>query len=299
MTEIAGIIIASLFGLVAGSFGGASVWRLRARQLVQDKLSGEDYNKQELKRLKPLIGKASEDRSRCLHCQHTLAWYDLIPLASWLSTGGKCRYCKKPIGKFEPVIEIVSAVLFGVFYAYWTTLNPDGAWLGLAVWAVILTMFVILFAYDFKWFLLPDVVMLPLIALSGVYTGIIIATAETPLAVAASTLSAVAILSGLYLGLWLFSKGQWVGFGDVKLGLALGLLLMDWQLALLTLLLANLIGTIIVVPGLATGKLSRQTHIPFGPLLIIGFFISLFWGYIIIDSYSAASVWLTNTLLML
>lgn len=295
-----GYVAAALLGLALGSFSGAQVWRLRARQLIQDKKDGEEYDKSELKRLGPLAkAKASEDRSRCLYCNHTLAWYDLIPLVSWLSTGGKCRYCKKPIGKFEPLIELGTAVLFVTFFHYWVTLYPDGAWLGLAFWGIMLTMFVILFAYDLKWFLLPDVVMLPLIGLAAVYAVFAIVTADAPLTLALNTLGAVLILSGLYLGLWLLSKGMWVGFGDVKLGLALGLLLMDWQLALLTLLLANLIGTLIVLPGLITKKLSRQTHVPFGPFLILGFFISLFWGAGIIAWYSELSMALTNTLLML
>src|SRR6478609_4310093 len=95
-------VILGVFGLLFGSFAGASVWRLRAWQLVADKKAGdEDVDEAELKQLKPLT-KATfrTDRSRCLHCGHELAWYDLLPLASWLSTGGKCRYCRKPIGYF-------------------------------------------------------------------------------------------------------------------------------------------------------------------------------------------------------
>ena len=295
-----GYILAGFLGLVLGSFAGATVWRLRAHQLVQDKKDNEEYDEAELNRLRPLLrAKTTNDRSQCLHCNHTLAWFDLIPLVSWVSTWGKCRYCKKPIGHFEPLIELGSAILFLAFSYYWVLMYPDGAWIGFAVWMVILTLFVILFAYDLKWFLLPDIIMLPLIALAALYAGYGIATADTPLLLLASTAGAVATLSGLYLALWLFSKGRWVGFGDVKLGLALGLLLMDWQLGLLTLVLANLIGTLIVLPGLVTGKLSRQAHIPFGPLLIAGFFIALFFGHSIIDGYSEASIWLTNTLLML
>lgn len=297
---ITGYIIFILLGLVLGSFAGATVWRLRALQLAQDKKDGEEYDKKELKWLKPLLGaKLSNDRSRCLHCHHELAWYDLLPLISWLSTKGKCRYCKRSIGRFEPLIELGSAALFVTFFHYWVTTYGQDAWLGLALWVIMLTMFVILFAYDFKWFLLPDVVMWPLIALATVYAAVVVAGAETPLLVAGSVAVSVMILSGLYLALWLYSKGQWVGFGDVKLGLALGLLLVDWRLALLTLFLANFIGTLVVLPSLIIGKLTRQAHVPFGPLLIIGFFISLFWGSAMIDGYNLASIWLTNTLLML
>jgi len=298
---ISGYIVSAFLGLVFGSFAGAQVWRLRARQLEQDKKQGEEYDRAELKRLRPLLeSKTANDRSRCLHCHHTLAWYDLIPLASWLSTGGKCRYCKKPIGRFEPLMEVGTAALFIAFYHYWVTFGNVGEfWIGLLLWMVMLVLFVILFAYDFKWFLLPDVIMLPLIGLSLVYTAIGVGMAHDPLGVVVSTAVSVGILSGIYLALWLVSRGAWVGFGDVKLGLALGLLLMDWQLAFVALVLANLIGTVIVVPGLISGKLSRETQVPFGPLLIAGFFIALFWGQAILNWYNDMSMWLTNTMLML
>ena len=109
----------------------------------------------------------------------------------------------------------------------------------------------------------------------------------------------VLILGGLYLLLWTVSKGRWVGFGDVKLGLALGLLLVNWKLALLTLILANLIGTLVVLPGLVAKKLSRTSQVPFGPFLIAGFFISVVAGYPIINGYESFSIWLTSTMLML
>lgn len=298
-----GYVAVTLFGLVFGSFAGATVWRLRARQLIEDKAAGEPVDAKELKRLKPLTKSTlKSDRSQCLHCHHELAWYDLLPLVSWLSTKGRCRYCKKLIGRFEPLMELGMAAAFLVFYHYWISLNGQGV-IGLLIfWLIIIVMLGILLAYDLKWFLLPDRVMFPLIALAAAYAGFIILTAGAPSFAILATVNAVisvAILSGLYLVLWLVSKGAWVGFGDVKLGLALGLLLMNWKLALLTLFLANLIGTLVILPGLITGKLSRGTQVPFGPLLIVGFFISVVGGQAIIDGYQTFSIWLTTTLLML
>ena len=96
-----------------GSYAGATVWRLRARQLVEDKADGEKVDSKEYKKLLPLTQSTlANDRSRCLHCGHTLAWYDLLPLASWISTKGKCRYCGKKIGNFEPLMEIGTAIVF-------------------------------------------------------------------------------------------------------------------------------------------------------------------------------------------
>lgn len=278
-----------LVGLCLGSFAGATVWRLRARQLQQDKLDGEPVDATEYKSLQELTKHTGAgDRSRCLHCHHELAWYDLVPLVSWLSLGGKCRYCRHPIGYLEPLIEIGVAIFFVLSYAFW----PNDLTSGLAVtqfvlWLVSGVGLAMLFAYDLKWFLLPDRVMLPVICLAVVYA--VIALLQAPnIAVAVTELfGAVVILSGLYLSVYVISKGAWIGFGDIKLGLALALLLGDWKLAFLALFAANFIGCLIVIPGLITRKMSRQTHIPFGPLLIAGFLVAAFWGHAVISWYMA------------
>lgn len=290
-----GYIPALVFGLALGSFAGAMVWRLRARQLVEDKAEGEKVDSKEYKRLLPLTKTAiKNDRSRCLHCGHELRWYDLVPLFSWLSTKGNCRYCKKPIGRFEPLMELGMAALFVGFYHFWVFTYDVTTWPLLIVWAVIIVLMMILLAYDAKWFLLPNRIMFALIGLAAIVAAWNIAASATPIDTFWSTAVAVLLLGGLYLALWLVSRGTWVGFGDVKLGLALGLLLGDWQLAFLALFLANLLGVIAVLPGLISKKISRKSHVPFGPFLIGGFFISLFVGRVIIDAYLN----LTTTLML-
>lgn len=105
-------VVLGVLGLIFGSSQGATVWRLRARQLREDKRDGEPYDKKEYARLIPLTKPSlTDDCSRCLDCGHELAWYDLVPLVSWLATGGKCRYCRKPIGAFEPLMETGTAAL--------------------------------------------------------------------------------------------------------------------------------------------------------------------------------------------
>lgn len=291
MTELLMIIMLGVLGLILGSFAGATVWRLRARQLVEDKKSGEKVNAKELKRLKPLVQSVRDDRSRCLHCGHSLAWYDLVPLVSWLSTKGKCRYCKQSIGVFEPLIELGTATALILLALYWPQLGYGDSWALFVAWIVAIVMLVILFAYDSKWFLLPNVVMFPLIGVSAAIALVHTVGSSDIAGATFELVFSVAILSGIYWLLYQYSRwrngegGTWVGYGDVKLGLALGLLIADWRLAVLTLFLANLIGVIIVLPGLLTKKLSAKAHIPFGPLLIAGFFIALFWGQLIIDWY--------------
>ena len=283
-------VILGFLGLCMGSYAGATVWRLRARQLVEDKADGEKVDSTEYKKLLPLTQSTfTNDRSRCLHCGHTLAWYDLLPLASWISTKGKCRYCGKKIGTFEPLMEIGTATVFVAAYVLWPhSLVATLPVIEFGLWIAAAILLVILFAYDLKWFLLPNRAMFPLIGM-GVLSFIVQLLATTDvIAIVTSTAGGVGILSGLYLLLWLVSKGQWIGFGDVKLGLALALLLADWRLAFITLFAANLVGCLIVIPGLLSGKMTRKTHVPFGPLLIIGFVIASLFGQSIIQWYMAS-----------
>lgn len=285
-------IVLAVLGLAMGSFAGATVWRLRASELKRDKKAGDKVNAKEYEMLSPLTKTSVvTDRSRCLHCEHTLKWYDLLPLASWLSTGGKCRYCKKFIGWFEPAIEVGMALLFAASYAFWPqSLMLTHELITFGLWLIACVLLVILFAYDLKWFLLPNYVVFPLMGVGVLMALTALLTAPNALEAILSLGISVGILSGLYLLLWLVSKGAWVGFGDVKLGLALALLLGQWQLAFLALFLANIIGCLIVLPGMLSGKITRKTHVPFGPLLIAGAIIAMLFGHTIINWYFMAFI---------
>lgn len=203
---------------------------------------------------------------------------------------GKCRNCKKPIGYFEPLIEVGVAIFFVVSYAFWPMELQTGIEIArFIVWLVAGVFLAMLFAYDQKWGLLPDKLNHIVIGLGVVTVGLSIAQTGNA-GVLLTALFSVLVLSGLYLLLYLGSKGRWVGFGDVKLGLGLGLLLVDWQLALVALFLANFIGCLIVIPMLAMGKLKRTSRVPFGPLLIAGTVIAQLVGPAIVMLYFSALI---------
>lgn len=279
-------VIFGLLGAIFGSFAGAQVWRLRTRQLKEDQQAGEKVDKKEMKQLSHLLGKSvKNDRSCCLHCSHVLAWYDLIPLVSWISLGGRCRYCKKFIGWTEILLEVGLAVLFVVSFVFW----PGGLvdiwqWILLTLWLVGLVLLAILFVYDIKWMLLPDMINIPFIVMGVLFAGIKLFLAVNFNEALMSLLGSLAILSGIYASLYLFSRmkygeeGTWIGFGDVKLGLGLALFLGDWLMAFLALFAANLIGTLLVLPSMLRGKLKGNSRISFGPLLIVGFLAAWFFG---------------------
>jgi leader peptidase (prepilin peptidase)/N-methyltransferase len=287
MDQLLIYVFLTILGLMMGSFAGATVWRLRARQLIEDKAAGETVDKEEYKTLAPLTkNKFASDRSRCLHCGHLLAWYDLLPLGSWLSTKGRCRYCHQKIGNFEPLIEICTALFFIGSYFFWPQSFMDPFVVAhFVLWLIAGVMLVILFAYDMKWYLLPNRVVFPLIAISAVIAFLVLTRTHDVAGALLSLCISVAILSGLYFVLWVASKGAWIGFGDVKLGLALALLLGQWQLAFLALFAANLIGLLVVLPGMFSGKVSRKTRVPFGPLLILGTGIAMLGGTSLIQWY--------------
>ncbi|HYG84264.1 MAG TPA: prepilin peptidase [Verrucomicrobiae bacterium] len=252
----------ALLGLCFGSFVNVAVWRIKNNKNL------------------------TTDRSECVHCHHKLAWHDLIPVMSWLWLRGKCRYCSKPISLQYPLVELAVAIVFAVSYMAWPyDLAGSVDWIFFGLWLISIVLLTILFIYDLRWFLLPDKVTFPLIAVGVLMAALSIYQAGLGMEAVLQILLAVAILSGLYLGLFMASKGRWIGFGDVKLGIFLGLALSSWPLALLCLFLANLLGCLYVIPGMLLRKLHRSSRIPFGPFLIVGFIISFLWGGSIIDWY--------------
>lgn len=242
-------------GAVFGSFVGAMVWRLKTGR------------------------KLAADRSECEHCHHKLSVLDLLPLVSWLWLRGRCRYCKKTIGWTPFILELSLGLVFALSYIAWPYGLSDPLSIALlALWLVSCVMLAILFLYDLRWFLLPDKVMWPLFGVGAVYFTVNALAGGLSLSQAVPELAfGLLPIAGVYYVLYIVSKGEWVGFGDVKLGIFMGFVL-GWQGALLALMLANCIGLAVIAPGLLSGKLSRSSHIPFGPFLIIATLIALLWG---------------------
>lgn len=256
-------VFLGLIGLAFGSFVGALVWRLH---------EGKDF---------------VSDRSECEHCHHKLGVLDLIPLVSWLALRGKCRYCGVKIGISAPVLEVVMAVLFvGSYYVFPLPLETWQAWTSFGLWLVYLVGLMALLVYDLRWMILPNVIVFPLMGIAVVESAIrySLQSSVTPLDWANSVIFGITVLAGLYWVLYTFSKGKWVGYGDVKLGLFMGIAL-GFQRSLLALFLANIIGFLVVLPGVLTGKLKRTTRIPFGPFLIAAFVIAFLFGDKLINSY--------------
>lgn len=252
------VLLAAL-GAAMGSFVGALVWRLH---------TGRDFVK---------------DRSQCEHCHHKLGPADLVPIFSWLFLSGRCRYCHKPIGITPLLLEVGLALVFATSYIFWPLgFGEAAAVASFGIWLAYMVLLAALFVYDIKWFLLPDKLVFVLIGLALVDAAFRVSLSGDNYLM--YTLAGVIPVAGLYGLLYFASKGKWVGFGDVKLGVFIGIAL-GWQKALLVLVIANLIGFLVVVPGLLSKKLSRTSKVPFGPFLIAAFVIAGLWGDAMITWY--------------
>ncbi len=278
-------------GTMFGSFAGAQVWRLRAKQLTEDQQAGEKINKQEIARLKGLLRPVIKDRSECLHCHHPLAWYDLLPIISWVTLRGRCRYCSHRIGWMEPALEIGVAAVFVASYVAWPqSLNSSLSIAAFALWLIACVLMAILFAYDTKWYLLPFSINIILIVVGAIFFVLYTLSGGNVDVPVWSTILALGLTAGLY---YLFSVMGWSGLGDSILGVSLALFLAKWELAFLAVFVANLLGCFVLIPLAARGKLHRRLHIPFGPFLIVGSVIALLWG----DELISAGMQLSDALL--
>lgn len=289
MEEIYTSIALAVVGAAFGSFAGATVWRRRAQQLVEDKREGEKVDLKEHARLFPLTKRtAARDRSIDLDTGTQLRWFELIPIVSWLALRGRSRYSGKPIGTFELIIEISMAAFFVGSFLLWP--NALDSWVSVSrfvVWLVAGVVLGVQFATDYKWSILWTRESFVLILLGAIFSALTIIGSPDTVAAVWSAVGSVAILGGLYFVLYKVSRERWVGFGDVILGIGLGLLLADWLLALVALFMANLIGSVVVLIGFATKKIHRRQHVPFGPFFIGGAIVAQLYGSQIILWYSS------------
>ena len=226
--------------------------------------------------LKEQKKKALGSRSVCLSCHHQLKWYDNLPIVSWLILGGKCRYCHKKIGIAELLSELGLATAFCMIGT-----TADLATMTHLEWVLfILILFftavlAFLAIYDGLYGELPTMYLTLSIIIAIIHLSI-----STYLTITISGFApelvwrpilAVAILGGIYLILYLISKGRWVGDGDWLLGTAIGIALANPWLGLIALFLANFIACLVMYPAT---KSKKNHKIHFGPFLVIAFVIT-------------------------
>ncbi len=228
------------------------------------------------------------DRSRCDHCHKQIAWYDNIPLLSYLLLQGKCRYCHKSIAFSHPLVEILTGSLFVWWYfvgfLFFRLTQTPFAILQPIFWLVVGLLLLVILVADVRYYLIPDYALLPLFFITVLYRLVLTVSGIMQVADLGRALLATLILFAFFFALWFFTKGKGFGFGDVKLAIPLGLLL-GWPKILIGVFFAFLLGGLVGIMLIILGKKRFGQVLPFGPFLIVGTLVALVYGEIIWQWY--------------
>jgi leader peptidase (prepilin peptidase)/N-methyltransferase len=273
------LIFAGITGLLVGSFLNVCIFRL-PRECMSI--------------VKP--------RSRCISCRNFIAWYDNIPVASWLILGGKCRHCKVPISPRYATVEVLTGAIFAwaAYVQLYSGTLPEGwqraVWFG--VQSGIASALIVCTFIDLEFTILPDE-----ITLWGIVLGLIVGTAfpfiydvtlKTPMVQLIGSMTSPRFNNDHFLGLVLAAMGAvagggliWLigvlgklvfrkeamGFGDVKLMAFLGAFLGP-QAIIMSLFLAVFLGAFFGIGKLILVR--KMGYVPFGPFLSAGALVMVF-----------------------
>ena len=214
--------------------------------------------------------------SHCPSCSHPIEFYDNIPLLSYLWLGGRCRSCRTGISIRYPLVEATNAL------GYLTILWYFGPTWTAALYALLFSALVVVTGTDLTHKMIPNVITLP-----GIVIGLIGAVTVLPVDWMNSVLGLTVGGGLLWLLAWLspylFGK-EGMGGGDIKLLAMIGAFL-GWKPALLTIMIGSLTGSIIGVSLIALHIIKRDDYIPFGPFIVLGALLSLFFAQPLLDWY--------------
>ena len=243
-----------IFGAIIGSFLSAAIWRLRVDKSL------------------------ARGRSMCPHCRHILGVADLVPVFSYLALRGRCRYCAKRIHPAYFLIEVLTGFAFLLVVRQSAPSIVDAASLAPVVfrWAAA-AMLLLLFFYDLLYSLVPSNVAL--VAAAAALAGNLALGEPFP-----SLISGVVMAAGFFYAQFAFSKGRWIGAGDIYLGAFMGALL-GAERTLLGLFLAYVSGAFVGLGLMAAGRATMKTQVPFGTFLMGSAFVAMLYGQRIIDWY--------------
>jgi leader peptidase (prepilin peptidase) / N-methyltransferase len=245
------LIIAAVYGLIVGSFLNAWAWRLAHKESI------------------------TEGRSHCPRCGHQIRAYDNIPVVSWLLLRGRCRDCDAPISWRYPAGEALMAVLFVA-----VVLMDGPSWL-LLPHLLFVSALMLVSQVDLEIRIIPDVIILPVAAVG---VPLMLLFGDGPwwewVAAGAGAAGFLFLISEVYYRL---RHVEGMGFGDVKLGLCMGVYL--GAAVVPALFVGFLSGAVIGVVVMAARKGDGKTAIPFGPFLAAGAVVALFAGSALIDAY--------------
>jgi prepilin signal peptidase PulO-like enzyme (type II secretory pathway) len=240
-------------------------------------------------------------RSHCTHCRHTLRWFELVPVVSFLAQRGRCRVCHARLSLAYPLTEFVTGLIFvlvpwrvGNFYG-----ATGGVYIALAaLWVAVFCVLLLISEIDLRLGVIPDELTVLLLVLGIAIVAVLEnsdtlptsflfffligldATAGVSLGHVVGALAGV----GFFGGLWVLTKGRGMGMGDVKLALPLGFLL-GWPDIIVAFMASFIIGAAVGVAAIFARRKTMASAIPFGPFLAIGAFVIFLWGDAIVRAY--------------
>lgn len=253
------LLIAFLFGVVIGSFLNVVIYRLHT-------------------------GRSLNDRSHCLSCGHQLAWYDLFPLLSYLSLAGRCRYCHSWITPRYFLVELITGLAF--VQVLWYVQD----WFLVFLLLILSAVLIVAATYDIYHMIIPDELVVIVGAIASV---IVFYQFDWQWLVFGESILAGLIASLTFGGLWLYSRGRWVGLGDAKLAFPLGMLVglsEVFSLVVFSFWIGALLSVLILLIQAGfrknrgqkhlrfkAGNLTMKSEIPFAPFLIFAFVLVFFY----------------------
>ncbi|KKR50334.1 hypothetical protein A3A55_02010 [Candidatus Roizmanbacteria bacterium RIFCSPLOWO2_01_FULL_40_14] len=213
-------------------------------------------------------------RSKCDHCKHVLAWYDLLPVISWVFLKGKCRYCKKQIDFRNTLVELLTGTMF-VLTAVLLVSGIRYQVLGieiikLSIYLIIVSCLMVIFFIDLKHKIIPDSLTI-LVGITGVLLWFLSPTSLSYI----NYLLSAAGSAMFFLFLVFITKGRGMGMGDVKFAFVMGLLLGSPGV-IIALYIAFLTGAILSAILILSKRKKFGQTVPFGPFLVVGTLIVLF-----------------------
>lgn len=246
------ILLILIYGLIIGSFLNVCIYRIPRNESI------------------------AWPGSHCPTCSHNLKWYDNIPLVSYLVLKGKCRYCKTNISAQYPLVESFNAVIYIIMYMKF------GFGVDFIFYSLISSILVAIIFIDLKEMIIPDSLVLCILVLSIIHKACNYFLYEVSPDLISSFLG-LFLAGGLFLAIVILSRGG-MGGGDVTLVGALGFVF-GVKYIVLNIFLSFVLGAIISIVLLASKIKTRKDPIPFGPFIVLGFFISMLWGEVIINWY--------------
>ena len=248
-------VVVFIFGLMVGSFDNVAIYRIPEGKSLWS------------------------PRSFCPRCGKTIAWYDNIPVFSYLLLRRRCRNCGEHISIQYPLVELVSGLLFFAVFA-----KTDFAWSSLLLpYLFMVTVLIIVSVIDLQKQIIPNKVMYPAIVIALVAMGIVALVEGDYKIITDSLIGAVIIAVPWAIASMVFPKG--FGMGDAKLVAFTGLIL-GWRSELVGFLIGIALGALAGIVLMIAGKKDRKSRMPFGPFLAAGALIALFWGMAIWDAYT-------------